>query len=101
MASAVAVDVIECGWCGATTAPGRCGHCGRDPALPWIQRAQEPPTARADQETGGRPTLDASQIRQRLRIARKELDPDVTNAALAEHLGISERTLGRWQKKAD
>ena len=90
--------MIVCGWCAAATEPGRCAHCGRDPALPWIQRAQEPPAARADQETGGRPTLDASQIRQRLRIARKELGPDVTNAALADHLGIHPRTLGRWQK---
>lgn len=84
--------MIECGWCGfATEAP--CSHCGRDPELPWIQRGLEAPKVK---EETGRPTLDPSQIRQKLRIARKELN-DPTNAELAEHLGISERTLGRWQ----
>jgi hypothetical protein len=90
--------MIECGWCGAATKPGACSTCGRDPALPWQQRAQDPPgfTAR----DAGRPNLDASQVRQRIRIARKE-HPDATNAELAEYLGISARTLGRWQMLAD
>jgi len=89
--------VIVCGWCASTTEPGQCSQCGRDPALPWIQRAQEPPRAT---ETGhsGRPSLNAGQIKQRLRIALKELGNDATNAELAEHLDISERTLNRWQK---
>ena len=87
---------IICGWCESATEPDRCSHCGRDPALPWFQRAQEPP--KASEPRSGRPTLDASQIRQRLRIALKELGEGVTKAALAEHLGIDTRTLGRWQK---
>lgn len=48
---------------------------------------------------GGRPKLDASQIRQRLRIAIKEL-PEATNAQLAEHLDIGETTLRNWRKVA-
>lgn len=92
--------LIECGWCGAATVSRRrCSACHRDPALPWVQRRHRPP--KVTEHEAGRPPLDPGQIRQRLRIARKELGPDPTNAALAEHLGISERTLGRWLKVAD
>lgn len=107
------MSLIVCGWCGQPTdseaywettafAPaGECRACGHeDPAKPWVQRAKQPPLARAEHEAGGRPALDASQVRQRLRIARKELGQDATNAQLAAHLQISERTLGRWQKLA-
>jgi transcriptional regulator GlxA family with amidase domain len=66
--------------------------------LPWTQRGSEPPLAHPERDTG-RPSLDPSQIKQKLRIAKKELG-DVTSAALAEHLGVSERTLNRWQKLA-
>jgi hypothetical protein len=89
--------VIVCGWCASATEPGLCSHCGRDPALPWTQRNTEPPIASAEGEPAGRPKLDAGQIRAKLRIARKD-NPDATNAMLADLLGISERTLGRWQK---
>jgi hypothetical protein len=102
--------VIVCGWCGQATAgewettalmptgETRCQSCGHeDPARPWVQRGDTPPSPQPRPE--GRPPLDASQIRQRLRIARKE-HPDATNAELAEALDISERTLGRWLKVA-
>ena len=105
--------MIICGWCGQATQSdaywettammpvGECRSCGHeDPARPWVQRNQKPPEATEGNSQGGRPTLDASQIGQRLRIARKELGPDATNAQLAEHLGISDRTLSRWQKLA-
>ena len=88
---------IVCGWCEGATEPDRCSHCGRDPALPWFQRAAEHPRASED-HASGRPKLDPSQIRQKLRIAIKELGSDATKAQLAEHLGIDMRTLGRWQK---
>lgn len=92
--------MIVCGWCNTATAPDLCSYCGRDPALPWTQRGTEPPEATEGHESGGRPALDASQVRQRIRIARKELPDDATQAQLAEALGISERTLARWQKLA-
>jgi hypothetical protein len=88
--------MIECGWCGAATAAAHCTACGRNRTLPWTQRAQEPPKVKERGE--GRPTLDPGQVRQRLRLAYKELGADVTNAALAEYLQISPSTLSRWQK---
>lgn len=91
--------MIVCGWCGQSTLPESCSSCGRDPALPWHQRAQEPP--QAEHREAGRPPLDPGQIKQKLRIARKELGADATDADLAELLGVSPRTLDRWQKVAD
>jgi hypothetical protein len=106
--------MIVCGWCGKPTEAkdwettaltpdaGECRACGHeDPAKPWLQRGQQPPVANQGRGAGGRPSLDISQIRERVRIARKELGADVTNAALAAHLGIDERTLGRWQKAVE
>lgn len=103
----MAGDVIECGWCGQSTnladPQPLCGHCGRNPVQPWEQRGMEPPPAMPDMPSaaaGGRPHLEPGEIKQRLRIARKELGTGATNAALAEKLGISERQLGRWHKTA-
>lgn len=67
--------------------------------MPWTQRAQEPPTANESHEAG-RPRLNPTQIRHKLRLARKELGEDATNADVAELLGISERQLGRWMRAA-
>jgi hypothetical protein len=94
------VVVIRCGWCGNPTAnPERCTSCGHeDPPRPWVQRGEEPPTVRTD--ATGRPVLEAKAIRRRLAEARAVL-PNATQAQLAEHLDISVRTLGRWQKVAD
>lgn len=89
--------MIVCGWCNAATEPGHCSDCGRDPALPWVQRATVPPVATADDREGGRPKLDPGQARQKARLARKDLGSGATNAQVAEHLGISERTLQRWE----
>lgn len=98
---------IECGWCGAATVvaasdvPNACRRCGRDPVVPWTQRAMKAPVVPGpaeDHEPAGRPKLEPGEIRQRIRIARKELGVGATKAALAEKLGISERQLGRWLK---
>lgn len=93
--------MILCGWCLKPTADvARCGQCGHPgPRIPWDQRATEVPIIRA--EAAGRPALDVKGIRQKLREARTNLGPEATQAALADHLGISARTLGRWQKLAD
>lgn len=93
--------MIRCGWCDHPTPAGEdCHACGHeDPARPWVQRGKEPPTVRTD--AVGRPTLDTQAIRRRLRDARAALGPEATREALAEQLGVSVRTLGRWQKVAD
>lgn len=93
--------LFRCGWCGNPTAnPDRCTSCGHvDPARPWVHRGQEPPVIKTD--AAGRPGLDVGAIRRRLREARHALGPDATQAQLADHLSISARTLGRWQKVAD
>ncbi len=98
--------MIECGWCGAATAaledePASCRKCGRDPVTPWVQRATVPPAVKGEPDyhaPAGRPKPEPGEIRARIRIARKELGPGATKAALAEKLGISERQLGRWLK---
>lgn len=91
--------MIVCGWCGHPTKGDPCASCGHeDPARPWRQRGQEPPVAKTD--AVGRPVVDARTIRRRLAEARSAL-PGATGAQLAEHLDISVRTLGRWQKVAD
>ena len=91
---------VLCGWCGSPTRSDPCGHCGHaDPGRPWIHRGQDAPTVRTD--AVGRPVLDAAAIRKRLAEARQSLGPNATAAELAEHLDISVRTFGRWQKLAD
>lgn len=95
--------MIVCGWCGQPTDPSadQCGVCGHvDPAKPWLQRDQQPPVATEERAAGGRPQIDASQARERIRIATKELGGNPTKAELAEYLRIDVRTLGRWQKLA-
>lgn len=87
---------VICGWCGEVAAASSCSTCGRDPAEAWTQRGQEPPTVRTD--AAGRPTLDARAIRARLREARAEIGGDATVARLAEFLGVSDKTVRRWQK---
>ncbi len=63
-----------------------------------MQRAEMPPEA--TEPRAGRPALDASQIKQRIRLALKELGADATNAQLAEHLDIGDTTLRKWRKVA-
>lgn len=93
---------IICGWCGQPANGLRpesdCRNCGHErPDLPWIQRGQEPPST---QHEAGRPELDVRDIAKRLHDARQALGPDATNKALAAHLDISIRTLGRWRNLA-
>ena len=89
-----------CGWCEqSTTDELICSQCGHeDPARPWLQRGKTIPLSEEREHLGGRPRLEPGQIRQRLRIAQKELGDNATNAQVAERLEISERTLARWQK---
>lgn len=92
-------ETRSCGWCGHPTRTDPCGACGHeDPDRPWRQRGQEPPVVRTD--ATGRPGLDARAIRKRLSDARTAIGPDATAAEIAEHLDVSVRTLGRWQKVA-
>lgn len=86
--------MIVCGWCGQP-ATEACPNCRRDPRVPWVQRGEEPPVIPI---YAGRPTLDAAEIRIRLQQARANLGPGASAADVAEHLDISVRTLGRWQK---
>lgn len=79
--------MIVCGWCHADTPEFRCVACGRDPAIPWIQRAETPPqVAEAKRADNYR----------RLVQARRDLGPDATNERIAELLGVSEKTIRRW-----
>jgi len=84
--------VIVCGWCGQPSEPDRCGNCRRDPALPWVQRATDPPAVD--------PTDD---IRRRLSEAAAAVESHghrPTAERLAEHLDVSPRTVRRWQQMA-
>lgn len=88
---------IKCGWCMTPTSHDPCHACEHpDPTRPWIQRGLTPPQVKTD--AAGRPTLDPREVRRKLREARAELGSDATTDMLAEHLRISNRTLGRWQK---
>lgn len=84
--------MIECGWCGQPSKPGRCGNCRRDPALPWAQRDQRPPE------------VDPRERERRLlAVATAELRSEgvrVTVDALAERLDVAPRTVRRWQQVA-
>lgn len=86
--------MIECGWCGQPSAPDRCGHCHRDPAVPWRQRGLEPVPLRTD--AVGRPALDPDELRHRFAVARKDLGEHATVDALAERLDVSPKTVRRW-----
>lgn len=91
---------ICCGWCGRPAPRERCVYCGRDPALPWLQRGKEPP-ALADHESG-RPTLDERDIRRRYQEAHDALVAQgrtPTVEAIAERLDRSPRTVREWRAK--
>lgn len=81
--------MIACGWCGKPTEPDRCGVCGRDPVLPWTQRGLEPPES--DAHTHELATAAAELRREGRRV---------TAETLAERLGVSPRTVRRWQEMA-
>lgn len=81
--------MIECGWCGGETKPGRCSACGREPIVPWTQRGLMPPAV-----------TSSSRNRRLLAEAEKALreegrEPTVDR--VAEHLGIDPRTVRRWR----
>jgi methylphosphotriester-DNA--protein-cysteine methyltransferase len=81
--------MIVCGWCHSDTAPGRCSPSGREPALPWLQRATEPPVV-TEAERHRRLLTDAT-------AALRAEGADPTTERLAEHLGIDPRTIRRWR----
>ena len=79
--------MIACGWCGQSTTPGpRCAQCGRDPALPYVQRGLEPT-----------PADKYARERRLLAEAERDLGHDATAERLAERLGVDARTVRRWQ----
>lgn len=86
------VHMIRCGWCGAGTAHGHCEACGRDPVIPWEQRGLRPPEFDPEAEK----TAEQQALLAGARRALTEAGEKVTNAALAEQLGIDERTVRRW-----
>lgn len=90
--------MIECGWCGVpTSTPDRCQSCRHeDPAKPWVQRGQEPPSVTS---TPGRPALDEHAIRARYAEARAALGVAATVEAIAERLDRSPRTVREWRKR--
>jgi hypothetical protein len=83
--------MIECGWCGAPASGERCSHCGRNPAVPWEQRATEPPPAQLDNH---RRLADAER-------SLREAGRPVTVLNIADLLDVSERTVRRWQQMTD
>lgn len=81
--------MIVCGWCHKETEPGLCAVCGRDAALPWVQRGMEPPSV-----------IPGARNRKRLDDAAAELRADgfqATAERLADRLDVSVRTVRRWQ----
>jgi hypothetical protein len=80
--------VIVCGWCHSETVPGRCSACGRDPATPWVQRGEAPPSVE-----DWRLLMKYTRLSQ----AKRELGPNATVEQIAEHLSVSPRTVRRWQ----
>lgn len=90
--------MIVCGWCGhPTRSVDRCEACGHVwPQVPWEQRGEAVPQIRTD--AAGRPSLDPKAIRRRLREAQAELGGTTTVAQLAEHLGVSDKTVRRWRE---
>jgi hypothetical protein len=78
--------VIFCGFCGQPTEPELCANCRHDPVLPYLQRGQEPD-----------PVERGPEIRRRLAQAARDLD-NPTAERLAERLGVSARTVRRWQQ---
>mgnify|MGYP001321498511 CR=1 FL=1 len=79
--------MIVCGWCGHPTDPATaCGHCGRDPGLPYEQRGTRPPDARRAMIAKAEAMLRASGER-------------VTDEAIGEALGRDGRTIRRWRQQ--
>lgn len=82
--------MIVCGWCGRPTrdvpACDRCGHV--DPRLPFIQR--------------GLPVPSETEVRRRrlheAEAALRAEGEEPTAERLAEMLGVSDRTVRRWQQ---
>lgn len=84
--------MIRCGWCNAETNPDRCGTCGRDPALPWLQRGAMPPEV-----------SEADRFRAVLSGAEEAIRADglePTIDRLADKLDVSPRTVRRWRAVA-
>ena len=81
--------MIVCGWCNAETDLGRCTACGRDPALPWAQRALEPPVV----------TVAARHRRllAEATVAIRAEGSEPTIDRLAERLEVDPRTVRRWR----
>jgi hypothetical protein len=94
---------IVCGWCRHPTPADRCDYCGRNPAVPWLQRGQAVPVADHDQGAG-RPALDAREIRLAYDAARVSLvaaGHEATVEAIAEKLDRSPRTVREWRRRFD
>lgn len=91
--------MILCGWCGKATAnQDRCTPCGHaDPARPWVQRGEDPPTVSREP---GRPAVIPADVARRLAAARAQLGPHATVDQIAETLDVSPRTVRRWQRVA-
>lgn len=84
--------MIVCGWCGHPTKPETCETCGRDPVVPWEQRGLAAPKFDPAAER-------AKEQAARLTAARRaliEAGAKITNAALAEAIGVDEKTVRRW-----
>jgi hypothetical protein len=82
--------MIVCGWCNADTAPGRCSMCGRDPALPWVQRGSNPPVV-----------TPADRYARFLAVATAAIQSDglePTIERLAARLDVDPRTVRRWRQ---
>lgn len=95
------MGLVLCGWCHQPTDPAtKCGACAhKDPALPWLQRGEEPPVVRSEP---GRPSLDEHDIRRRYAEAKADLEGahrDPTIEAIAERLDRSPRTVREWRKR--
>jgi hypothetical protein len=88
---------IVCGFCDATAETGApCPVCHHDPLTPYTQRGQEPVAVESE---AGRPALDVADTRHKIAQATAELKHmgrAVTVAHLADHLGVSDRTVRRW-----
>jgi hypothetical protein len=83
-------EMRTCGWCGQPTRVDPCSVCNHeDPDRPWLQRGQRPPTTIQ---------VKRNDIRHRLAQARRELGPGATVDAIAESIGVSPRTVRRWQE---
>lgn len=81
--------MIRCGWCGRAAEPSACGHCHRDPLLPWAQRGHDAPAIDANLERLAQAAAD---------LRAEGIRPTVEH--LAERLDVNPRTVRRWQQKS-